>query len=171
MEDSTCPPSLFYHGFGITGYDYCSTAYREGNRTFTISRKKFNLCCPVCKSKEIIKHGSLPRWFHSLPIGKKAIYMKTEIPRVEYKECKTNRQAEVDFAHPRFTYAKAFSRYVPDFARHMTIADVSKHLNLNWDIINCSYVLHNLCRLSSTRGFFLILLYSPSFFRYDSPCQ
>ena len=127
--------SLLYHGFGITGYDYCSTAYREGNITFTISRKQSNLCCPVGKSKELIQHGSLPRWFHSLPIGKKATYIKTEIPRVECKVCKTIRQAEVGFADPRFTYTKALIRYVFDLARHMTITDVSKHLNLSWDII------------------------------------
>ena len=127
--------SLLYHGFGITGYDYSSTAYKEGNITFTISRKEFNLCCPVCKSKKVIKHGALPRWFHSLPIGRKATYIKTEIPRVECKACKTNRQADIGFADPRFTYTKALSRYVLDLARHMTITDVSKHLNLSWDII------------------------------------
>lgn len=127
--------SLLYHGFGITGYDYKSTTYREGNITFTIARKEFNLQCPVCKSKKVIKHGVLPRWFHSLPIGRKATYIKTDIPRVECKECKTNRQADIGFADPRFTYTKALSRYVLDLTRHMTITDVAKHLNLSWDII------------------------------------
>lgn len=127
--------SLLYHGFGITGYDYRSTIYREGNITFTISRKEFNLQCPVCKSKKVIKHGALPRWFHSLPIGRKPTYIKTEIPKIECKECKTNRQADIGFADPRFTYTKALSRYVLGLARHMTITDVAKHLNLSWDVI------------------------------------
>ncbi len=127
--------SLLYHGFGITGYDYIRTDYRAGNITFTISRKRFNLECPVCKSKKVIKHGSLPRWFHSLPIGRKATYIKTEIPRIECKECQTNRQAGIGFADPRFTYTKALSRYVLALARHMTITDIAKHLHLSWDII------------------------------------
>jgi len=127
--------SLLYHGFGIVGYSYIRTDYQEGNVIFTVSRKKFSLRCPVCKSKRIIKHGSLPRWFHSLPIGKKATYIKTEVHRVECKECKTIRQAEIGFADPRFTYTKALARYVLNLARFMTISDVSKHLGLSWDLI------------------------------------
>ena len=87
--------SLLYHGFGIVGYDYIRTAYREGDIIFTLSRKKFSLRCPLCKSKRIIKHGSLPRWFHALPIGRKSTYIKTEVYRVECRECKIIRQADI----------------------------------------------------------------------------
>ena len=127
--------SLLYHGFGIVGYRYIRTEYRDGAVIFTVSRKKFSLRCPVCKSKRIIKHGSHLRWFHSLPIGKKATYIKTEIARVECKDCKTIRQSDIGFADPRFTYTRALGRYVLDLARHMTIVDVSRHLGLSWDIV------------------------------------
>lgn len=127
--------SLLYHGFGIVGYRYIRSEYREGDVIFTVARKKFSLRCPVCKSKRIIKHGALPRWFHSLPIGNKPTYIKTEIARVECKDCKTNRQADIGFADPRLTYTKALGRYVLDLAKHMTIVDVSRHLALSWDII------------------------------------
>ncbi|MFZ3044799.1 MAG: ISL3 family transposase [Desulfatirhabdiaceae bacterium] len=127
--------SLLYHGFGIVGYRYIRTEYREGDVIFTVSRKKFNLRCPVCKSKRIIKHGSHLRWFHSLPIGKKATYIKTEMTRVECKDCKTIRQSDIGFADPRFTYTRALGRYILDLARHMTIVDVSRHLRLSWDIV------------------------------------
>jgi len=127
--------SLLYHGFGIVGYNYVRTDYREGNVIFTVSRKKFNIRCPVCKSKRIIKHGSLPRWFHTLPIGKKAIYIKTEVHRVECRECKTIRQAEIGFADPRLTYTRVLAKYVLNLARFMTISDVSRHLGLSWDLI------------------------------------
>jgi transposase len=127
--------SLLYHGFGIVGYRYIRTDYIEGNITFTVSRKKYSLRCPVCKSKRIIKRGSLPRWFHTLPIGRKAIYIKADVHRIECKECKAIRQAEIGFADPRFTYTKSLARYVIHLARYMTISDVSKHLKLSWDII------------------------------------
>ncbi len=127
--------SLLYHGFGISGYRYIRTDYREGDMIFTISRKKFSIRCPVCKSKNIIKHGSLPRWLRCLPIGKKATYMKTEVHRVECRDCKTIRQSDIGFANPRFTYTKKLCRYVLDLVRYMTITDASKHLNLSWDII------------------------------------
>ena len=127
--------SLLYHGFGIVGYKYVRTEYRKGDVIFTVSRKKFSLRCPVCKSKKVIQHGSLTRWFHCLSIGKKATYIKAEIPRLECKECKVIRQSEIGFADPRFTYTKAMGRYVLDLARYMTIADVSRHLGLSWDIV------------------------------------
>ena len=99
--------------------NYIRTEYREGEVIFTISRKKFNLRCPVCKSRRIIKRGSHLRWFHSLPIGK--TYIKTEIARVECKECKTIRQSDIGFADPRLTYTRSVGRYVLDLAKHMTI--------------------------------------------------
>ena len=127
--------SLLYHGFKIVGYTYVRTDYREGNIIYTISRKRFNLRCPVCKSKRIIKHGSLPRWFHALPIGQKAIYIKTDVHRVECKECKAIRQSEIGFADPRMTYTRSLARSVLNLARYMTISDVSRHLGLSWDLI------------------------------------
>ena len=127
--------SLLYHGFRIVGYTYVRTDYREGNIIYTISRKRFNLRCPVCKSKRIIKHGSLPRWFHALPIGQKAIYIKTDVHRVECRECKAIRQSEIGFADPRMTYTRSLARYVLNLARYMTISDVSRHLGLSWDLI------------------------------------
>lgn len=127
--------SLLYHGFGVIGYRYVRSDYREGDIIFTVIRKKFSIRCPICKSKNIIRHGSLPRWFHSLPIGKKATYIKTEVPRVECRECETIRQADIGFADPRLTYTKALGRYVIELARHMTIADVARHLGLSWDLV------------------------------------
>jgi len=127
--------SLLYHGFGIQGYRYVRTDYREGDIIFTVERNKFCIRCPVCKSKDVIRHGSLQRWLHSLPIGKKATYIKTDIPRVECRKCKIIRQAEIGFADPRYTYTRVLGRYVLALAKHMTISDVSRHLGLSWDVI------------------------------------
>jgi len=54
--------SLLYHGFDISGYRYIRTDYREGDVIFTIAREIFSIRCPVCKSKNIVKYGSLSRW-------------------------------------------------------------------------------------------------------------
>lgn len=89
--------SLLYHGFGIVGYRYLRTEYREGDVISTVSRKKFCLRCPVCKSKRVIRRGSLSQCFHSLPIGKKATYIKTEVVRVECKDSKAIRQSDIHY--------------------------------------------------------------------------
>lgn len=127
--------SLLYHGFGVVGYRYVRTNYREGGIIFTIKRKDFSVRCPACNSKDVIRHGVLPRWLRSLPIGRTPTYIKTEIPRVECKECGTICQADIGFADPRYTYTQALGRHVLDLARHMTISDVAKHLGLSWDLV------------------------------------
>jgi transposase len=127
--------SLLYHGFGVVGYRYVRTNYQAGSIILTIKRQEFSVRCSVCNSKDVIRHGSLPRWFCSLPIGRKSTYIKTDIPRIECRECNTIRQADIGFADPRYTYTRALGRYVLDLARHMTISDVAKHLSLSWDLI------------------------------------
>ena len=64
--------SLFYHGFGIVGYRYVRTDYQEGDIIFTIKKRISVSWCSACNSKNVIRHGALPRWLYSLPIGRKS---------------------------------------------------------------------------------------------------
>jgi len=127
--------SLLYHAFGIKGYDYVRTQYHGGNIIFTIERKPFCLCCPCCKGKDIIRHGALPRWFYSVPLGGRPSYIVTYVTRIECKQCRITRQADIGFADKRVTYTKALERYALGLARHMTIKDVANHLGISWDIV------------------------------------
>ena len=127
--------SLLYHAFGIREYKYVRTEYHEGHTIFTIKRKRFTLRCPCCNEKNLIRHGTSVRWFHALPIGGRATYIKAYIPKVECRVCKTNRQITIGFADPMLTYTRSLERYVLGLSRHMTIKDVSNHLQLSWDIV------------------------------------
>ena len=127
--------SLLYHAFGIRGYDYVRTQYSEGNTIFTIEKKPFSLRCPCCNGRDVIRHGTTLRWFHAIPIGKKATYIKTKIPRIECKCCHTIRQINIGFADPMRTYTRSLERYVLELSKHMTIKDVSVHLGLSWDMV------------------------------------
>jgi len=127
--------SLLYHGFGIQEYRYVCTEYHAGNIIFTIKRKPFTLRCPCCKEKKVIRHGTMVRWFHSLPIGRKATYIKAYIPRIECTDCQITRQVNIGFADSRRTYTKSLERYVLDLSKHMTIKDVAIHLRLSWDVV------------------------------------
>jgi hypothetical protein len=67
-------------------------------------------------------------------MGKKAIYIKTDIPRLECKEFKAICQSDIGFTDPRFTYTKTFGRYVLDLARYMTMPaqyDITEHRRKN----------------------------------------
>lgn len=127
--------SLLYHGFGIHGYQYVRSYYQEGKVVFSIKKDPTSLRCPCCKDWHVIRHGETERWFQTLPIGSRQVYIMLAIPRVECRSCEIIRQIHIGFAEPRRTYTKAFERYALELSRHMTIQDVARHLGVSWDVI------------------------------------
>jgi transposase len=124
-----------YHGFGLVGYKYVRTKYKDGNVIFTIQHKRDKLHCPECESKNIVLRGCTRRRFRTLPIGSKTVYLDLDIQRVACKHCHTIRQVNLGFADSRYSYTRSFERYVLDLSRHITILDIARHLNVSWDII------------------------------------
>lgn len=127
--------SILYHGFGIRGYRYKRSFFQEGKVVFSIEKDPSSLRCPCCNDWHVIRHGGIFRWFQTLPIGKKQVYVALHIPRVECRLCGIVRQIEIGFADPRRTYTKSFERYALELSRHMTIKDVANHLGVSWDIV------------------------------------
>ena len=127
--------SILYHGFGISGYRYTRTEYQQGAIVFTIEKDPLFLRCPCCRGSKVTRKGTLPRWFHALPVGRKQVYVKLQVPRVSCRFCGIVRQIKIGFADARRTYTKAFERYVMELSRHMTIQDVAHHLDIGWDTV------------------------------------
>jgi len=127
--------SLLYHGFGIRGYEYVRTGYRGGEVEFTIRQDPTTLRCPVCGSRDVTRRGEIWRYFRTLPIGRKPVWIAFPIQRVECLICDLIRQVRVGFAKPKRSYTKGFERYALDLSRHMTIQDVALHLGVSWDVI------------------------------------
>jgi transposase len=127
--------SLLYHAFGIRGYEYLQTCYKRGQVFFKIHQKRENLRCSICKSRDVIRKGTIQRQFRSLPIGRRTVWIILTIQRVFCRSCDKIRQVNLGFADPRFTYTKSFERYALDLCRHMTILDVARHLDVSWDTI------------------------------------
>ena len=127
--------SLLYHGFGLVGYTYVRTAYEEGKMIFTIKHNRDKLHCPECRSRDLVLRGSSPRRFRMVPIGSKPIFLDLDVQRVGCRRCNTVRQVELGFADSRFSYTRAFERYVLELSKYMTILDVARHLHVSWDTI------------------------------------
>jgi transposase len=127
--------SLLYHAFGIRGYDYVRTEYRDGRVIFTITQDPADCRCPACGSREVISRGHNERHFRSLPIGSRQTAVVLPIPRVECHACGAVRQVKVPFADPRRSYTRSFERYALELSRRMTILDVAHHLDVGWDLI------------------------------------
>jgi transposase len=120
---------------GIRGYRYVSTQYENGEVTVTISQDRETCLCPHCQSAKIILKGGEWRRFRGIPIGRKPVWIRFRVPRVQCRECGTLRQVAIGFAELRVTYIKAFQRYVLELADRMTIQDVAEHLGVSWDVV------------------------------------
>ena len=127
--------SLLYHAFGIRGYNHVNTQFIGGDVFFWVEEKTENLRCPICRSRHITRRGSKNRWFRSVPIGKKAVWIVLGIARVYCSLCDLTRQVKLKFTEPRVSYTKAFERYVLELSQHMTIQDVAQHLGISWDVV------------------------------------
>jgi transposase len=127
--------SLLYHAFGIRGYQYTRTDYRDGQVIFTIRQESPTCRCAACGGRAVLSRGHVERQFHSLPIGGRATFVVLPIPRVECRACGLVRQVRVPFADPRRSYTKSFERYALELSRRMTIRDVAVHLGVGWDTI------------------------------------
>src|SRR6185369_5505701 len=124
--------SLLYHAFGLRGYDYVKTDYREGTVVFNIHQRPHTLRCPRCGCRDVLSHGTQERTFKAVPIGGKPVNVVLPIPRVECRSCNITRQVPLHFAAPRRSYTRAFERYALELSRLMTIQDVARHLQVGW---------------------------------------
>src|SRR4051812_17862140 len=127
--------SLLYHAFGIRGYHYTRTDYRDGATIFTIRQGPEDRRCSACGSPRVRSRGRVERRFRTLPVGSRATVVVLPIPRVECRACGVVRQVKVPFADPRRSYTRAFVRYALELLRRMTIRDGARHLGVGWDVI------------------------------------
>ncbi len=80
--------SLLYHAFGVReGYEYVRTEYPEGRIEFTWAVRRSLLVCPACPSKDVVRKGKRYRRIQTVPIGFKAVVLKTEVPQCTCKSC------------------------------------------------------------------------------------
>lgn len=59
------------------------------------------LRCSACGSYEVVRRGSLPRRFRTVPIGRRQTWISLRVQRVFCYDCKTIRQVKLGFADPR----------------------------------------------------------------------
>src|ERR1043165_3534633 len=80
--------SLLYHAFGIRkGYEYWRTEYRGGCVRFFLLVKPEFVVCPDCQSREVSRKGRRFRELRTVPIGLRPVFLVTEVPKCECREC------------------------------------------------------------------------------------
>lgn len=127
--------SLLYHAWGIRGYHYRRTEYREGATCFVIEYAPDSLRCSRCGSDAVVRAGQVRRRFRTLPIGARPTWLQLDVQRLRCHACGCTRQARLGFADDRVRHTRAFERYALELSRHMTIQAVAEHLGVGWDVI------------------------------------
>lgn len=127
--------SLLYHAFGVRGYRYVRTEYRGGRVIFHIEQDPDTLRCAACGSETVWRRGTRERWFRTVPIGRREVFVVLPVPRVTCSRCGATRQVEVGFADPRRTYVRAFERYALAVSRLTTTQDAADHLGVSWTAV------------------------------------
>jgi transposase len=80
--------SLLYHAFGVRdGYNYVRTLYDEGCIRFMLEVRSELVVCPDCHSQDIARKGRRFRDLQTVPIGLKPVFLVTEVPKCECRQC------------------------------------------------------------------------------------
>ena len=127
--------SILYHGFQVRGYEYQRTEYVGGRIEMRIRHRRQEVKCPLCGGRDVLLKGIVERSLRTVPIGRKAVFLRVTIQRVWCRRCNAVQQVKLGIADPFRSYTKAFERYALDLCRSMTIQDVAWHLGTSWDVI------------------------------------
>ena len=126
--------SLLYHAYGVVGYKLEATRFERGEITFRVERSK-PWSCPECGQEDVVLRGKIPRRWKALPIGRRTIWIATDVQRVECRECGVVRQADVGFAEPKKRHTKSFARFALELSQMSTLQDAAKFLKVSWDTV------------------------------------
>ena len=127
--------SILYHGFGVYGYKYKKTEYRNGTIVFHIEKSDDKRVCVECGSDNVIKKGRFVRELRTVPIGGKLVFLAVHLHRHLCMECGALKQERIGLSDPRRRWTKALGRYVLSLMRFATVKDVARHLGMSWDTI------------------------------------
>lgn len=127
--------SLLYHGFGLVHQQCLKTEFEEGKIIISIQTKPEELRCSNCNSYHVRYRGFKERVFKAQPLGRKQIYLKAKIRRLECLECGAIRQESIKYADYKKSYTRGFQRYVLDLTKMMTIQDVAETVGVGWDLV------------------------------------
>jgi transposase len=101
-----------------------------------IEAPRESLRCPACGSSYIDVVERFRRWWRTVPIGAKPVWIEMDVPRVECQSCHLRRRVDVTFAEPMWRHTRNYERNVIELLQFMMPQDVSLHLGTSWDLAN-----------------------------------
>ena len=128
-------PSDLYHQHGIRGQVCTRSEYSGKEMILHIETKRGQFYCTHCKSRNVIKSGTVYRNFKSVPIGSKPVTVRMKVQRLECKECGHVSQEHIHFADNQTGYTHRMARYVADLCRICTVSAAATMLGMSWNTV------------------------------------
>lgn len=127
---------ILYQLYGIRGYKVVGHEKVEGQAAIlSIEPLPSQVCCPLCRSRHVIRKGVKHRLVLGTPIGSRQMYFDVAIPRVQCADCGVTRQISISFAEEKRRHTRQFERYALELARITTTQHVADHLGVSWDTV------------------------------------
>jgi len=127
--------SLLFHSFGIRHVRVYRTENVAGRTIFHAVVKDLLLCCPCCKSRQVIRFGHKIRLIRLVPIGRKVTILKLKTYRIRCKFCHHIRWIKLPFLAGKSNCCNTFVRYMLDLCQLMTLKSVAGLLGVGWDLV------------------------------------
>jgi len=127
--------SILYHSFGIRGYKYLKSEFRNGATYFHIEKSSSKQYCSVCQSRNVIRKGCTIRKLKTLPVGDRRVYLICYLHRLFCKSCGALRLEPLIISHRKKHWTKSLGRYILGLLEKCTIQDVADHLGMSWDTV------------------------------------
>lgn len=128
--------SLLYHALGVRGYRYVSTRFEQGEMIVRIELPREQLKCAACGHQHVHVIERFRRFWRTVSIGTKPVFIEMEVPKVQCQRCSLRRRVEATFAQVKRRHTRSFQRYVMELLTFMTPQDVARHLGISWDLAN-----------------------------------
>ena len=128
--------SVFYRSLGIRGYKHQSVKEQDGGLVMRVRHDGSELTCPRCGGSNVIRRGTVPKSWSTVPIGRKPVTIFAEVPRIECRDCQAQPVVPVPFADARRSYTRSFERLVLELRESMTLKDVARHLCVSLWLVN-----------------------------------
>ena len=129
------PADLLYTAIGMKDYLPVFSSDRSGILSLVMDVPESMVRCPGCKSRDVVRRGTVDRKVHAPPIGLRRTVLSIKTPRVQCEACGSVRTIELPKVVPLKNHTKSFARLALDLRKVMTIADVAIYLGVSETMI------------------------------------
>jgi len=126
-------PNKIQRMFGFYKHKIKNITFSPGTAIIEFHRTpKDNLCCPICKNKNIHLYGKTMRIIRDLPISNRIIFLKIPQNKIYCSHCGIHSE-KFSFIDRYARHTRRFEQFVYQLCHFMTIVDVANSIKLSWD--------------------------------------